>query len=202
MILKGRELFMKKEAFIGSKNRLFVGLVPGDEALTSIALSVGAMKRETWARDVRWLPRENIHLTLRFLGDADKEMYICVRAVLVQHAGKIQAFKINLSQVLFLPSASKARVVVVGVTPCPELDSLVAAVEKSVVSCGFEPEKRRFKAHITVGRCRDMDLRRVSIGSNFHGINVPVCTVELMKSTLSDSGAVYGILDTVTLLPY
>jgi 2'-5' RNA ligase len=193
---------MKKTAFIGRTNRLFVGLVPDDEALVALVRSLGAMKQEAWARDIRWLPRENIHLTLRFFGDADKEKYINLSAALVQHVGKTQEFKINLSQVLFLPSASKARVVAVGVNPCSELDRLVTAVEESVVSCGFEPEKRRFKAHITLGRCRNMDLRRVSIGSNFHGITVPVRTVELMKSTLSDSGAVYGILDTVTLLPY
>jgi len=92
--------------------------------------------------------------------------------------------------------------VAVGVNTCLELDRLVVAVEKSVVSCGFEPEKRRFKAHITLGRCRDLDLRRVNIGPDFQGISVPVRSVELMKSTLSSSGAVYGILDTVTLLPY
>lgn len=193
---------MKKTVFSGRTNRLFVGLLPDDEVLSALALSINGMKQETWARDVRWLPRENIHLTLRFLGDTDKEKYICLSAALVQRVGKTHEFIINLSQVLFLPSASKARVVAVGVNPCPELDSLVAAVEKSVVSCGFEPEKRRFKAHITVGRCRDLDLRRVNIGSNFHGINVPVHAVELMKSTLSDSGAVYGTLDTVALLPY
>ncbi|MFA6011280.1 MAG: RNA 2',3'-cyclic phosphodiesterase [Desulfobacteraceae bacterium] len=193
---------MQRAVFSGQTNRLFVGLVPDDEALDALARSVSTMRQEIWARDVRWLPRENIHLTFRFLGDADKEKYICLSAALVHHVGKIHEFTINLSQVLFLPSASKASVVAVGVNPCSELENLAAVVEKSVVSCGFEPEKRRFKAHITVGRCRDMDLRGVNIGSNFHGINVPVCTVELMKSNLSDSGAVYGILDTVTLLPY
>jgi len=193
---------MKKTAFIERTNRLFVGLVPDDEALAALALSVNEMKREPWARDVRWLPGANIHLTLRFLGDADKETYINLSAALVQQVGKTQEFKINLSQVLFLPSASKARVVAVGVNPCSELENLAAVVEKSVVSCGFEPEKKRFKAHITLGRCRDLDLRRVNIGPDFQGINVPVCTVELMKSTLSNSGSVYDSLDTVTLLPY
>lgn len=191
---------MQKAVFRGRTNRLFVGIVPDEAALAALARSVGMMKQEAWARDVRWLPKENIHLTLRFLGDVDKEQYVCLSAVLVEHMAKIQGFEISLSQALFLPSASKARVVAVGIKPCPELDNLAAAVEKSVVSCGFEPEKRRFKAHVTVGRCRDVDLRRVNISSDFQSINVTVRTVELMKSTLSESGAVYGILDTVTLL--
>jgi len=192
---------MQKAVFRGRTNRLFVGIVPDEAALAALARSVGMMKQEAWARDVRWLPKENIHLTLRFLGDVDKEQYVCLSAALVEHMAKIQGFEISLSQALFLPSVSKARVVAVGIKPSPELDNLAAAVEKSVVSCGFEPEKRRFKAHITVGRCRDLDLRRVNISSDFQSINVTVRTVELVKSTLSESGAVYGILDTVTLLP-
>lgn len=191
---------MQRAVFSGRTNRLFVGIVPDDEALDALVRSMSTVKQEAWARDVRWLPKENIHLTLRFLGDVDKEQYVGLSAALVNHVGKATGFEISLSKVLFFPSASKARVVAVGVNLSPELDNLAAAVEKSVVSCGFEPEKRRFKAHITVGRCRDVDLRRANIGSNFYGINVPVRAVELMKSTLSESGAVYGILDTVALL--
>jgi 2'-5' RNA ligase len=191
---------MQKAVFSGRTNRLFVGVIPDDKALAALVRSMDTMKQETWARDARWLPKDNIHLTLRFLGDTDKEQYVCLNAALVNHVGKTAGFEINLSKILFFPSASKARVVAVGVSPSPELDNLASVVEKSVVSCGFEPEKRPFKAHITVGRCRDLDLRRVNIRSDFQSINIPVRTVELMKSTLSGAGAVYGVLDTMPLL--
>lgn len=108
---------MQRAVFSGRTNRLFVGIVPDDEARAALVRSLSMLKQEAWARDVRWMPKENIHLTLRFLGDVDKEKYVCLSTALVNHVGKTTGFEISLSKILFLPSASKARVVAVGSTP-------------------------------------------------------------------------------------
>lgn len=190
---------MTTTGFRGKKERLFIAIVPDGPILDGIMSRVAALKREPWARGVRWLPGENIHLTLRFLGDTEEDRFLRLRESLRLLTKRCHGFEIRLSRVLFLPSAARARVIAVETEPCSGLEQLAASVETAVTACGFEPEKRRFKAHITVGRCRDMDMRTVPVIQDFKGISFSVGAFELMKSTLSEKGATYHSLDTVGL---
>ena len=191
---------MKKTIFNEKTVRLFVALVPDGEVLKRLAPLVRRLKQEHWAGDVRWLPEENIHLTLRFLGETHERQYLCLKTILTQNLARTSGFELTLTNIMFLPSASKTRVVAVGVSPCSHLKKLVADVENSAVQCGFDGEKRRFKGHITLGRCRDLNMKKQEALTDFRGVSIPVRYVEIVKSTLSETGSFYGSMDRIMLL--
>jgi 2'-5' RNA ligase len=174
--------------------RLFLALFPDDAALAEISARMAAMKQEPWSKNVRWIPGINIHMTLRFFGETKPEAAIFLTAELGKALQDIKSFDISLSRLLFLPSAARARVVAVGSAPSAGLENLARTVEETAVRCGFEPERKPFKAHITIGRARELDVRRAETQIDFSGIVIPVPAIHLVKSTLTQSGAMYDIV--------
>jgi 2'-5' RNA ligase len=103
------------------------------------------------ARGVRPTPVAQVHLTLRFLGECD-----------AGQAGHITAALDTLRAadfVLRVAGAGRFRgqqgsVLWAGLVPCPELDALYAAMTDALRFAGVAPERRHFRAHLTLARCR------------------------------------------------
>lgn len=192
---------MKQTEFTGRKNRLFVAIVPDQIFFRTIRPQLESLKRVPLPGPVRWIPAGNIHLTVRFLGDTDHEGFLRLRNALHDCADAWKAFELFLSGLVFLPKASGARVIALGLQPSVELSGLADRVEQAVTACGFEPEKRPFRAHLTLGRCRPLDFRSFESPVKFKGLSFSVRSMELVKSSLSEKGAVYGTLETLKLMP-
>jgi 2'-5' RNA ligase len=103
---------------------------------------------------VRWVREENLHVTLRFLGD------IGVTAVpgLLREVGRetagVAPFAVRLDGVRLFPSSRRPRVVALEVVPPEPVVALAAAVERGVLAAGMAPEDRPFRSHLTLGRLR------------------------------------------------
>lgn len=192
---------MKPGEFTGKRNRLFAAIVPDQTFLEAARPLLESLKHQSWPGRVRWTPRENLHLTVRFLGDTDHQRFLRFRDALRTCAATWKELDLVLSHLVFLPRASKARVIALGFQPNPELSRLAASVEQAAVVCGFEPEKRPFMAHMTLGRCNVLDLRNFQTATDLQGASFPVKSVELVKSSLTDTGAVYGVLETLKFTP-
>jgi 2'-5' RNA ligase len=154
--------------------RLFVAIWPPEDLLERFA-DIERPKDQ----GVRWIPPENLHITLRFLGDAD-----------------IDEVSDRLDQVL-LPAATA----VLGpafdllgerslITPVAGIDDLAAVVQQAVRGLGTERERRRFQGHITVARLARNARPHRSAGRPFDA-SFDVDEVALVASTLTDAGAVY-----------
>jgi 2'-5' RNA ligase len=181
--------------------RLFVALVPDDTVRAQLDPYLARMVEEYRGENIRWIHRENIHLTLRFIGNTPASHLGKLVDALTESVSDTGPFEMTLSNVLYLPRASRTRVVAVGVKPCPDLEILAKRIEKAVRSCGFEPEEKRFLAHFTLGRSKHIDLSGLKTSSIFDGFTVPVTCVCLVKSTLSPVGSLYETLNRVTLTP-
>ena len=125
-------------------------------------LALAALARELHAREggdaVRWVRPEGYHVTLRFLGNvATAELPALARAVEAALAGAVR-FPVTLGATRAFPSARRPRVVVIELEPEAELAALAARVEAGVVAAGLPAEKRRFRAHLTLGRVRGRRL--------------------------------------------
>jgi 2'-5' RNA ligase len=154
--------------------RLFVAIWPPEDLLERFA-DIERPKDQ----GVKWVPPENLHITLRFLGDAD-----------------VDEVSDRLDQVL-LPAATA----VLGpafdllgerslVTPVTGIDDLAAVVRDAVRGLGTERERRRFQGHITVARLARNARPHRSAGRPFDA-SFDVDEVALVASTLTDAGAVY-----------
>lgn len=192
---------MERAEFTGKSNRLFTAIVPDRTFFESFRPLLESLKNLNWPGRVRWTPLENLHLTVRFLGDTDHERFLRFRDALRASSATWKELDLVLSHPVFLPKASKARVIALGFRPSPELSSLADSVERAAVSCGFEPEKRPFMAHMTLGRCDVLDLRDFQTVTDLEGPSFSVRSMELVKSSLTKTGAVYGVLETLKLMP-
>src|ERR687894_2751667 len=110
-----------------------------------------------WSSDdrVRWTRPENVHLTLKFLGDVRAESLDGIRVALGEVCAEHAPFDAVLAELGAFPSARLAKILWVGVGAGSErLRSLAADVDDALASLGFEREKRPYVPHLTLGRMR------------------------------------------------
>ena len=167
--------------------RLFVGVeLPEDvrERLATLCAGVPG---------ARWVPPENLHLTLRFIGEVDggeaEDIYHALSAV------RPRSFDITLSGVGHFGTSSEVKSLWVGVERNAELVALRDRIESALVRVGLEPEGRRFTPHVTLARLRDTPVHRVSTflahNSLFRAGPIRVEHFTLFSSFLQGSGPIY-----------
>ncbi len=98
----------------------------------------------------RWVDPNNLHLTLRFIGEADGVQARDLDAALTQV--RAERFDVTLTGVDCFGQGRKSRALWVGVEPVPELGRLRRKVEQAAQAAGFAPEGRKFRPHVTLAR--------------------------------------------------
>ena len=148
----------------------------------------------------RWVRAENIHLTLRFLGELDAAGDAACREAWREAAGQFRRFRVRLEEMGRFPASGRPRVLWVGVRAEPpnRLLQLAGALEEAARRRGFEPEARPYRPHLTLARAgprpRLPDLDRVEPGPA-----AAVDEVVLFQSRLGPGGARYTALDRIAL---
>jgi 2'-5' RNA ligase len=157
--------------------------------------------------DVKWVKPENIHLTLKFLGEIDETLVEKICAILEDIARQNTPFNLSLSDLGAFPKLNYPRVIWIGVTNDQPVVKIAEEIEKEAVEIGLPSESRPFSSHITVGRVRSGLNRGALIEKlNFLKKNFPPSKLEfkvhsltLFKSTLTPSGPIYEALSTYPL---
>jgi len=154
------------------------------------------MELSRFCHDVKWVDRENYHLTLKFLGEIEEKRLTGVRRAL-SACSRFAPMQIGFQGVGVFPGVRRARVVWAGVTgDVGGLGDVAAFLDQSLGKLGFPPEERGFQPHLTLGRFRaPADLTSFrgelqSTGSRPFG-PVPVGALHLMQSVLTRQGPVY-----------
>jgi 2'-5' RNA ligase len=141
----------------------------------------------------RWVPGEQLHLTLRFIGDADDRMFQEIRRGLSRVT--VAPFSLSLKGIGHFPPRGGPRVLWVGVEVPVELGALQERIEDEVVKTGIEAERRRFSPHITVARLKEISPARVSQleekNREFSAGPFPVDEFYLYSSILTGEGAIH-----------
>jgi RNA 2',3'-cyclic 3'-phosphodiesterase len=143
--------------------------------------------------DVRWVPPENFHITLRFIGDVDGGVVEDIDAGL---AGiRAPGFRLQLAGVGHFGSGGKVRSLWAGVAREPALQHLHDKVESAVVRAGLEPNGQKFTPHVTLARPKGVKLPKLpdflARHSLFRSEPFEVTHFTLYSSFLSHSGAIY-----------
>lgn len=174
--------------------RAFVAVFPPPEIQTAaVAGAREAVRRlgEHPGDRVRWIRSENVHLTLKFLGDIREEVLGDLRTALEETCTAHTPFDVELAGLGAFPSTRRAYILWAGLgTGSDRLRSLAADLDAALVPLGFKREERSYTPHLTLGRLRgrptSFDLPPDTSGPRFR-----VRSVELVKSTLAPKGAVY-----------
>jgi 2'-5' RNA ligase len=157
---------------------------------------------------VKWVDPENIHLTLKFLGDIDVDSPEKIMKALEEAANGITSFNIEVRGLGVFPNINRIQIIWVGLHgELEKLGQLQKRIETSLKPLGFPPENRPFTPHLTLARVRDyarpderQKLGQTISATNFEGkYTIKVTAVNLMRSQLTREGPIYSKLGTITL---
>ncbi len=188
---------MGRTGTTASSLRLFVAVTLPAEIRDQLAEVQGRLRAAQ--ADVGWVRPENIHLTLKFLGEIDRKRVDRIRAALAEAAASAAPFVLTLSGVGTF-GGSLPRVVWVGVTEgAPRLADLARRVEVGLGRAGVPKERREFSGHLTLGRVRsprNVERLRAALAAE---PATPIGTVRvgefvLMQSQLQPGGSIYTAL--------
>jgi 2'-5' RNA ligase len=167
--------------------RLFAGLALPESITERLALLAGGVP------GARWVAPENMHVTLKFIGNVENGLAEDVAAAL--ETVSCPAFEIALDGAGFFGKSHAARQLWVGVAGGETLVRLQRKVEKVLEGVGIAREERKFTPHVTLARLKRAPADRVegfaAEHAGFRAGPVPVDAFTLFSSYLSHSGAVY-----------
>ena len=178
-----------------------------DPTRVALATACAALMPHVRGLPVAWVPPENFHITLKFLGAIEEaRVAAVVEALQVAIAGH-RAFTLEIRGLGAFPSPTRPRVLWAGVDEGrAALARLGAAVEDGMAGLGFEREERPFAPHVTLARVREPRRAPALAGALAEAATQPfgkpgIDHVALMRSHLSPRGARYTALTSMPLTP-
>jgi len=170
--------------------RLFIAIKPEEKLLGNLVLAAAPLKTEPWASKVRWIDADNIHLTLRFLGNSSVNVIADLCAVLRSRL-VFDVITYEINEIAVFPSPSRPAVIAALVPATDELTRLATELEEIVSGFGYRPQRKGFRGHLTLARCRRGFPRDSSIHYLIEPISGSAAEIVLYHSDTRPAGAVY-----------
>lgn len=175
--------------------RLFVAIELSDRVRSAVA-TVQASLGATF-RGIRWIPRDRMHLTLKFLGDVQDRDVDGVAAVVRKVAEASKGFDMEIAGAGCFPSHGAVRIVWAGIQQeSGILLECAKQLDQSLHALGFPQELRPFSPHLTLARLRHDDsdgaLRAATADCAYPPVMQSVSKMILMSSFLSRKGPTYA----------
>lgn len=178
--------------------RIFIGIdLPND--LKDIVYQTIKFFKSTYNKSINYVPRENLHITLKFIGEINEKDFMLIKASLSEIS--FSPFIVEFKGLGCFPDIFNARVLWIGVKDGDE--SFKKLYEKiiSILPEKFKKDDKNFSPHLTLARLKEKPLksfinlidREKSFGT------FRVSSIQLYESKLERSGAKYSILDSFSL---
>lgn len=155
---------------------------------------------------IKWVEKNNLHLTMKFLGYISLEQTILIKSKLKEIASQYRPFIIRLSSNIgIFPTYQMPRIIWVGIKEgVNQLNELYNSIENNLSNKGFPRENKEFSGHITIGRVkfiRDKTnfiqiVKRIGVNN----LSQAVGSIDLMESKLTPNGPMYNLTAKFSLL--
>ena len=185
---------------INNEKRVFIGIPVGCKIKSILSIVKSAVNCNPI--HIKWIPPENIHLTLSFLGNiSNKDLPSLIQSV----EKKITSnnFQLTITGTGVFPSSKSAKVLWLGISKgIDELISLQFQVEKSIRKFKENYQKITFTPHITIARIRRLHVKidvLPFLNNVYSPIELDVNSVCLYESHLFSEGAQYTLLNAFPL---
>lgn len=180
--------------------RLFVAIDIPESLKEEINNFIFSNYRLVDKNKINWVKKENLHITLKFIGEIDKELLPKVEERLSFCSKDKRWFKVKLEGVGVFPKINSARVLWIGVKEEENyIFDLAQRIEDELAKLNIEKEKREFRTHLTVGRIKVLRDRESidSFVKKFSKKSFGVFEVDgfvLYESVLKSEGAEYSVV--------
>lgn len=187
--------------------RLFIGIWPPDRVTDALVEAQEKLGHLAPRGSLRYSSREQLHLTLRFLGETPKTQLEALQNTVTRATAGSAPFQLRAEGVGCFPATDRPRVVWVGITgDSLALGSLQQNVAAHVSEWAEKPEEREFHPHFTLARVKDIQPReRRVLVDTLARLQFPrtevweVASVRLVASELRPEGARYQIMAEIPL---
>ena len=178
---------------------------------TSLLREVGRVQRqlleEIGGNTIRWTRPEQMHLTLRFLGNVERSRLEEIQNALTAALVTVPPFRLTLEGIGCFPSSRKPNVIWVGLAgDLDVLQRVQQSIGEEIAPFASHCEERRFHPHLTLGRVKTRNARNLRVAGALEKMQIKglgnwtVDAVELIQSKLSPQGSQYTRLSSVGLV--
>ena len=156
---------------------------------------------------IRWVPTDNLHLTLKFLGEVDNVEIPEICTAMRRVCEGFEPFNLSFDGIGGFPDLARLRVIHVAVDDASgALVRLVSELESQLAELGFKPEPRDYRPHLTLGRTRSGSrgvnaevIERIRQEEHVRLGDMRVESIQLIGSFLEKRGPSYQTMDTIDL---
>ena len=188
--------------------RSFVAVLLSDAVREAVAAMVERLRPLCAA--VAWVPAQNLHVTLQFLGGQSEERLAEAEAALAEAAARSAPVDVTFHGIGAFPGLERPRILWTGLAQgALEIGALQARVAHALATRGFPTEERAWHPHLTIGRVHDERRWRREAGPPLRSALAQAATttfgaqrvaeVALMRSDLSPAGVRYTVRRVVPL---
>lgn len=149
--------------------------------------------------NVKLVEPENIHLTLKFLGDTDESLIDRIEEIMRESVKEIEPFTIKLKSAGVFPNERYIKVIWIGIENGEIIGKIASKIDEKISDLGFEKEKRRFSVHLTIARVKSAKnkeklIQMIEKYRDVEFANITVDSIKLKKSELTQKGPIYTTL--------
>lgn len=179
--------------------RAFIAIEFPPNIQAAIEKQTARLRQALGNETVRWIPAQNMHLTLKFLGDIASSHVDFLKQLLTREATLHSQFDLQIGGLGSYPTSRRPRILWIGLHVPAELVALQKRIEAGTTHLGYEQEERDFAPHLTIGRVRQnaspAELPKIRAAMDTIQLGnigtARVDSVHLFKSELQPNGAVY-----------
>ena len=149
--------------------------------------------------DVKLVETQNIHITLKFLGDTEETLIDEIENIMKNAVKDIKPFKVKLSGTGVFPNQNYIKVVWIGILNGEIISEIAGKIDGPLTKLGFERERRRFSPHLTIARVKTAKNKEklMQIVNNYSDLEfneMEINSIKLKKSELTPKGPIYKTL--------
>lgn len=145
---------------------------------------------------IKWVEPENMHLTLKFLGETDEAKIPALCQALESAAAQSKPFTMKIANTGIFGSHYDPKILWFGIEPQGELENLARNIFTELAKCGWEADRQNFVPHLTIGRIRKLKDKPLfqHIISQYNAVEIQeenVKEITLYESILRHEGPLY-----------
>jgi len=162
------------------------------------------LKNKLKGESIKWVERENLHLTLKFLGETHRNQVDKITQLLEESIGIYPGINLKLSGLGYFKTMGQPRVLFVNIVRNDSLTKLFELIGNKLAEIGFEKEKRRFSPHLTLARIKYLNNKKrfYSVIEEFRNSEFQeslVSKIVFYESILTQNGPIYKPLKIIQL---